>query len=188
VSGRGFGYVLLALAVLLAGVGVWRGCVRLFGTLDDHWLPAIVPEDQRPAGAEVAVEQRRQEVAAARVAGDAEKVRAAEERLRSAEEQRTGRAATWEKVVSRSYKLEGVIAVGGLLTAAWLGRMGGGVCDQVTRPSTLPHLTGPRTQPSDLCPRRSGTSGRPRPASVLPAPRNCTRWRIGQTGAVPVSS
>jgi hypothetical protein len=73
---------------------------------------------------EVAVEQRRQEVTVARVAGDPEKVRAAEERLQSAEERRSSRAETWEKVVSRSYKLEGLIGVGGLMAAAWLGRMG----------------------------------------------------------------
>ncbi len=123
-SRRAFGYLLLGLAAASAAVGVWRGSVRLFGTLDDHWLPSAVPASYRTEEAERQVDRRRQEVEAARAAGDPDGFQKAEGQLRSAEERRAKQAAKWERVVARSYKLEGLLGVGGLIVAGWLGRLG----------------------------------------------------------------
>ncbi len=123
-SRRAFGYLLLGLSAVFVAVGVWRGSVRLFGTLDDHWLTQIIPAESRPEPLAAAVEKQREELAAARQGGDAGQVQKAEDRLKQAEREQAKWAERWDKAVSRSPKLEGAVAIGSLVAAFWLGRMG----------------------------------------------------------------
>jgi hypothetical protein len=102
---RGTGWLLLALAIALGSLGIWRTWVRLFGTLDDHWmLSSVATDNLRPSTIDRAI--RKQQDAA------------------QGDEAVTKRARKWEALVSRSYQLEGSIGVGCLLAAIWFGWLG----------------------------------------------------------------
>jgi hypothetical protein len=72
--------------------------------LDDHWvLSAVAKDNLRPTTIDQAIRKQKE------VEQNDEQVK---------------RAEKWEALVSRSYQLEGNIAVGGLLAAIWLGWLG----------------------------------------------------------------
>jgi hypothetical protein len=123
-SRRALGYLLLGLATAFAALGIWRGSVRLFGTLDDHWVPRIIPAEYRPEALTKAVEKQREELATAKQGGDAGRIQQAEDRLKRAEREQAKWAEQWDKAVARSPKVEAAISVGCLVVAFWLGRMG----------------------------------------------------------------
>lgn len=122
-SRRVFGYLLLILATASAALGIWRGSVRLFGTLDDHWVTRIIPVENRPGPMAAAVEKQRELLATAKQDGDAGQVQKAEDQLKRAEQEQAKWSERWDKAVSRSSKAETAIGIGGLVVAAWLGRL-----------------------------------------------------------------